>query len=609
LAFVIQASAAQGFASSSSFYESLSPVDGGADLIQSYSWAGLEGASVDTTFDSGVGSGVSPSADVHHRLCMKGIGRSIIGLPSGSDRGETTGWLPGHAHHPDTSNPPIQFLGPLIKTNATFAITAGLATENSGSGSLVFYGRVPLIQDEVRREGEALSVGVEGGQFTLKVWDGHSGQPIVYQLQNAVQPPLTFTLINRKTALDIFVNGKNLGSVPNPGLFKSGLVYIGADVALNDRLCVDNFSIQEPSDSSGQTKVVLANPSARVTPVTGSLRAGAEVAGLNLGTAVSANALFSDEDYRVRLAQNFNMVTPENSMKFQFIHPSRDTYAFVEADAIVDFARANQIKVHGHALVWGEAVPRCVTEGGFSNAELRQILHDHVTTVVDHFKGRVDSWDVLNEPMEDDGALRQTIWATALGSDYPAIVFKWAHEADPNAKLYINEYGADGVQGEKGERNEKADGLANLVLRIRKEGAQVDGVGLQMHNEIDDYASKASIDENFKELQSLGIAVRISELDVKLHDRPDAFELREQADIHRDALQVCLSNRVSCGAFSVWGFEDKYSSLQNNEGMYERDEGLGNDLIFDRYGQPRPAYQALLDALAGALTDDLTGAP
>jgi endo-1,4-beta-xylanase len=247
--------------------------------------------------------------------------------------------------------------------------------------------------------------------------------------------------------------------------------------------------------------------------------------------------------------------------------------------------------------VWGEANPRWLTTGKYSNEELKQILHDHIMEVVSHFKGKVAEWDVLNEPLEDDGSLRQTMWAKALGSEYPAIVFHWAHAADPEAKLFINEYGADGTTLKNGSPNPRAIGLAKLVTQLRKSGVPVDGVGLQMHDELNDFFTEKSIDANMKLFQSMGVETRVSEMDVNM-DTDSAENEKNQAAIYRAALATCLINPKTCHSYSMWGFEDRYSSLQDNDAMYEPGEGLGIGMIFDKEGMPKPAYRALQQELA-----------
>src|SRR5579859_2630211 len=158
-----------------------------------------------------------------------------------------------------------------------------------------------------------------------------------------------------------------------------------------------------------------------------------------IGTAVAVAPLADDGAYRQFLASQFDAVTPENAMKFANVHPRAgpEGYDFSQADAVVDFAQANGMRVRGHTLVWHNQLPAWVASAGLSNDQLAAILQDHITTVVGRYRGRVYSWDVVNEAVMNDGSLRQSVWS-ALGSDYVAKAFRWARAADPGAKLFYN---------------------------------------------------------------------------------------------------------------------------------------------------------------------------
>src|SRR5262249_8392005 len=156
--------------------------------------------------------------------------------------------------------------------------------------------------------------------------------------------------------------------------------YFGAIVAPDNSLRLDRLVVD------GAASVVRADVPGQVAASATSLRARAAQKGRAIGTAGASYPLLGESEYAAPPGREFSMVTPENMMKFQFIHPRRDVYAFCDGDALVAFAQANDMKVHGHALVWGEAVPEWVSKGGFSDAEIRDILHDHIATVVGHFK-------------------------------------------------------------------------------------------------------------------------------------------------------------------------------------------------------------------------------
>lgn len=185
------------------------------------------------------------------------------------------------------------------------------------------------------------------------------------------------------------------------------------------------------------------------------LRSLAEERGILIGTAVSASQL-GIRDYAQTLSREFNIITTENALKFEPVHPSRDLYTFADADAIVSFAEANGMKVRGHTLVWHQQLPGWISQGTFTREEWINILHDHITTVVNRYKGRIYAWDVVNEALADDGSLRDTVWLRGIGSEYIDLAFQWAHEPDPQALLFYNEYGASALGG-------KSDAVYNLV--------------------------------------------------------------------------------------------------------------------------------------------------
>ena len=167
-----------------------------------------------------------------------------------------------------------------------------------------------------------------------------------------------------------------------------------------------------------------------------SLRALAQARGLSIGTTVNADALQDEGQYRDILAREFNMLTPEVSMKFDVTEPGRNLYSFEKADTLVAFAEAHDMLVRGHNLVWYMALPPWLATGTYSRDELMGILHEHILTEVSHYRGQVNIWDVVNEAINNDGTLRDSIWSRGIGPDYLDLAFRWAHEANPEAQLF-----------------------------------------------------------------------------------------------------------------------------------------------------------------------------
>ena len=303
-----------------------------------------------------------------------------------------------------------------------------------------------------------------------------------------------------------------------------------------------------------------------------------ERAGIKIGTAVDASALTADAPYRAKAATEFSSVTPENAMKWESVEPTRGTYTWGPADDLIDFARANHQLVRGHTLVWHSQLPSWLTAGDFTPAELREILHRHITDEVGHFKGKIWQWDVVNEAFNDDGTMRDSIWLQKLGPGYIADAFRWAHEADPKAKLYINDYNIEGV-------NAKSTALLGLVTRLRAQHVPVDGVGVQGHLDTQ-YPAPHDIADNLRRFDDLGLETAVTEADVRIPMPVDNTEREAQAEAYGVLLQGCLLT-ARCTDFTVWGFSDTYSWVPN---VFT---GEGSANLFDENYGPKPAYTAL----------------
>lgn len=339
--------------------------------------------------------------------------------------------------------------------------------------------------------------------------------------------------------------------------------------------------------SCGKASTQIVPARATSTPLQ-SLRSLAQARGMYIGSAVNVDALQSEEQYGEVLAREFNIVTPEVSLKFDATEPARNQYDFDGGDSVVAFAEAHNMQVRGHTLVWFRALPPWLTAGKFSRSELMQILRDHIFTEVAHYQGQITIWDVLNEAVNDDGTLRDSIWLRGIGSDYIDWAFRWAHEANPQARLFYNDYGGEGS-------GRKSDAIYNLVRGLLQRGVPISGVGLQMHVSLDSYPGPQDVLANMQRLNALGLEVQITEMDVKIQgdQRPVETKLSIQAQIYRDMLSVCLAV-VGCTAFVMWGFTDLHSWIPGATGHPDA------PLIFDQDYRPKPAYFALMDDLDSA---------
>ncbi len=479
--------------------------------------------------------------------------------------------------------------GPVLHVTGDFSLGALLRFEGEPGGYVTFYGELPLNQDEWRQDGKSVTLGVVKQRLVVEIQNGIGDyRRHEYPLARTQEHQLGLARVGGRFA--ILADGETRAVLADPGIFSSGTVMFGAHAKVGNSFILARL-IAAPMMPGSRVDVVDPElPVVEPGPATLRRLSDKHYPHLNIGTAVSTIPLLSDYRYARVLAQNFNMVTPENAMKFQFIHPRPDRYAFADADAIVDFAERNDMAVHGHTLVWGEALPRWLSRGDYSDTQIRDILAEHIATVVGRYQGRIASWDVINEPLEPFGPAlrRESPWYRAMGADYIAFALRAAHRADPEARLYINEFACE-------ERNAKSDSLYRLAKSLLEQGVPLHGIGFQLHEDMtDDYTpvSAEAFRDNVQRFIDLGLEVRISEMDVNLHDDESTERLREQADYYRSMLALAR-DMPAFTAFSIWGFTDRYSSLQ---GWWDA-EALGNGLIFDAALQPKPAYEALQTAL------------
>ncbi len=325
-------------------------------------------------------------------------------------------------------------------------------------------------------------------------------------------------------------------------------------------------------------------------PVAGSaetapLRELAAAKKLRIGAAVSPIPLQDEEAYGETLAREFNLVTTENHFKFRHVHPKEELFNFTGAKTIIEFARAHDMDVRGHCLVWHGGDPKWLTEKRWRKDELKELLRKHIHTLVGEWRGRVDIWDVVNEAVGEDGGMRKTFWLKNLGPDYVDWAFEWAYESDPEAKLFYNDYGGEGL-------NEKSDAIYEFVQALQERGVPFHGVGLQMHVSLDDYPPPKEVAANIHRLAALGLEVHITELDVSIEGEVTPEKLEKQAEIYRQYMEVCVSE-PGCTAFILWGFTDAHSWIPKAK------PGKGAGLIFDKDYKPKPAYNALREVLEG----------
>jgi endo-1,4-beta-xylanase len=325
-------------------------------------------------------------------------------------------------------------------------------------------------------------------------------------------------------------------------------------------------------------------------PDTCTLRELADRAGILLGAAVARSPLTDDPTYGDVLAAEFSSITPENAFKWPQTEPEAGVFTWESGDAIAAFATDHDLGVRGHTLVWPnsrsaqlyEILPSYVSEAPDA-AAMQQAVDDHIAAVVTRFGDVTDRWDVINEPLVTGGdEVDPNVLTETLGEDWMVRAFEQARELDPDATLYVNE-----VLTER--PGPKHDALLALVGRLIDAGAPVDGVGLQGHF-LTGAPTRDELETVMGDWDAIGIDVAITELDIPTADGDQEAHAAQYADV----VGACLAVDA-CVEVTLWGFTDRYTWL---------DDFLGPGsapLLFDEDYDPKPAYDAIAEALAGAV--------
>lgn len=315
-----------------------------------------------------------------------------------------------------------------------------------------------------------------------------------------------------------------------------------------------------------------------------------------IGVAVSYNALRGNEG--ILVAKHFNSVTPENAMKMGSIHPEENRYNFREADSIVAFAVLNHMKVRGHTLCWHNQTPPWIFKNADGTAVGRDVLlkrlKEHITTVVNRYKGKVYAWDVVNEAISDkkDEYLRPSPWLTIIGEDYIAKAFEYAHTADPNAVLFYNDYNEISPV--------KRDKICRLVKNLKDAGVPINAIGLQAHWAINE-PSYQQLDSTLQQFSSLKLTMQVTEMDIsvynkehnardrQLEDNNTAFTKDKengQIDMYKRCFLLFKKYRKNLSGITFWNISDKYSWLDNFPVKNRKDYPL----LFDKNLGPKKVF-------------------
>lgn len=321
---------------------------------------------------------------------------------------------------------------------------------------------------------------------------------------------------------------------------------------------------------------------------THTLRYYAERNGKNIGVAVSSWKGNMEEG-----GKQFNMLVAENEMKMDALQPQQGQFSFGSADGLVSFAQRNKMTVRGHCLVWHQQQPEWLSSDGKKNdkgwtrQQALELMKNHITNVMQHFKGKVTEWDVVNECLDDDQSiirtnpdaytLRQSVWQRAIGDDYIDSAFVYARQADPSALLYLNDYDVE-MQGKA-----KAVAFYNIVKRLQQHGIPIDGVGLQCHFSVGDVDS-VKLERTIRRFGDDGLKCIVTELDMGVGST-SAKDLEEQARNYRVVTDIVLNN-ANCPSMVIWGIKDNDSWRSGS-----------NPLLYTAQLGRKPAWYAVRSAL------------
>jgi len=330
-----------------------------------------------------------------------------------------------------------------------------------------------------------------------------------------------------------------------------------------------------------------------------------------IGGALNGNQIYGNSPSEtVIITRHFNTITSENILKWGGVHPEPERYNFDPVDKYVELGQKNKMFIVGHTLVWHNQTPKWV----FQNADgstidrdaLLKRMKDHIFTVVGRYKGRINGWDVVNEAVGDDGTLRKSKWLQIIGEDYLAKAFQYAHEADPDAELYYNDYD----MWKKGRR----ESVIHLVKDLQARGLRIDGIGMQGHWGFD-YPALDEIEESIVAFAELGVKVMITEMEITVlpsawkdrgADITKSYELQKKLNPYADGLPAEINQKLAeryAEFFSLfhkrrdkirrvtfWGVQDG-NSWRNNWPVKGRTD---YPLLFDRGCNPKPAFDALI---------------
>ena len=313
-------------------------------------------------------------------------------------------------------------------------------------------------------------------------------------------------------------------------------------------------------------------------------RKAADKKGLAFGVSVKAGDVLTPDTVK-HIKSHYNLIVPEDSMKWVNIHPKKDFWNWSDMDMMVDFAEKNNIKIKGHTFLWQDQNGPYV-HSAKTRDEAISFLTEQITGVMTRYKGRVFEYDVANEVFNEDGSMRDTLWYRLIGPDFLDIAFRTAREADPDAKLLLVDFNTEFAG------SAKADAMYELVKGMKERGVPIDGVGHQLHCPAEMNFDEEALRENVRRFHALGLYTSFTEVDVRIKMPVDGDDEERQKLIFSSLMDVAITE-PGAGSMVLWGITDKTSWIPRAF------PGYGSAHLFDKEMKPKPAYHALMEVLLG----------
>jgi endo-1,4-beta-xylanase len=430
-----------------------------------------------------------------------------------------------------------------------------------------------------------LDIAVNNGSYRLAVYDGSSQNGTSIDLSRSASEPiqLVFDQIDGGTFSVLDENNQEIKRVDfsqvvglnlSKGLFPTQQVYVGTSTAPGTALIITGLSVGTPPDGKWTAQ---DSAGAGLLPVANSRK-------LTIGTEFHVSSMI-DQRYCLAMQRNFNVaILSEFSLKDFWQGPGQ--YDFAALDHAVDFANSRGWRVRASHLVWGSAnaIPDWLAQGNYSRDDYIRILQDHIKTIVNRYKGRVQEWSIANEAIERSFHADADFWNGKIGPEYIEMAFRWAREADPNGVLIFN--GNENESPRDAETSRRISKMYDTVKTLKAKGVPIDVVGMEMHLLLPKTTKvlpqKQDVIRTMQQFGSLGVGVYVTEFDVDLQNVPgsQAERLTFESQLYGNMVGACSESGV-CRSFATWGISDSTSWITCQQDTGCQKDPNGDPLMFD----------------------------